>query len=205
MRGVYAVGAALCVALLLLALGAAARPLLIADPADPAPVLSPVEIAFVQDMTAHHQQALLLVDRLPEDADPTVRLLARQVADTQRTEIGMMLGWLALARAVPTNPEPMAWMRASGHDHGVARPDSAAMPGAVGREELDRLAAAHGREAEELFLRLMHRHHLGAVTMARAADQLLADGPVRQAARDMMTSQSREAGLMGLMLAAMGA
>ncbi|WP_067863841.1 DUF305 domain-containing protein [Nocardia shimofusensis] len=198
-----AVGAAVCVALLLLALGAAARPLLIADETEPAPVLGPVEIAFVQDMIAHHQQALLLTQRLADDVDPTVLLLARQVADTQRTELGMMLGWLTLARATVTNPEPMAWMRASGHDHGSADTESVTMPGAVTQDELDRLAAARGRDAEALFLRLMQRHHQGAVVMAQAADRLLSNGPVKRTARDMITSQGQEAGLMGMMLARM--
>lgn len=199
-RGGLAVVAASCAALLLLALGPAARPLLIPGEPASAPVLDAVEIAFVQDMTAHHQQALLLTQRLAGDVDPTVRMLAEQVADTQRTEIGMMLGWLTLARATVTNPEPMAWMRTAGHDHGAAGAESATMPGAVVQDELDQLAAAHGRDAEVLFLRLMQRHHLGAVLMAQAADRLLVSGPVKQTARDMITSQSQEAGLMGLML-----
>lgn len=199
-RGGFAVVAASCAALLLLALGAAARPLLISDEPVSAPVLDAVEIAFVQDMTAHHQQALLLTQRLAAEVDPSVRTVAQQVADTQRTEIGMMLGWLTLARATVTNPEPMAWMRAAGHDHGVAGAESATVPGTVTRDELDRLATARGRDAEVLFLRLMLRHHQGAVVMAQAADRLLADGPVKRAAREMITSQSREVGLMGLML-----
>ncbi|MBF6355336.1 DUF305 domain-containing protein [Nocardia higoensis] len=203
MRGGLAVGAAVCTALWLFALGAAARPLLIADRAEPAPVLGPVEIAFVQDMTAHHQQALLLTQRLADDVDPTVRLLAQQVADTQRTELGMMLGWLTLARATVTNPEPMAWMRMPGHDHRSAAAESATMPGAVTQDELDRLAVARGRDSEVMFLRLMQRHHQGAVVMAQAADRLLSSGPVKLAARDMITSQGREAGLMGMMLARM--
>ncbi|CAN5274079.1 hypothetical protein BH09ACT9_BH09ACT9_31810 [soil metagenome] len=51
-----------------------------------------------------------------------------------------------------------------------------------------------------MFLQLMHRHHLGGVEMAQAADQLMADGPVKQAARDIMAAQSQEAGLIAVLL-----
>lgn len=52
-----------------------------------------------------------------------------------------------------------------------------------------------------LFLQLMKRHHDGGVAMARAADLLLDDGPVKRSARAMMQEQSKESGLMTMMLA----
>ncbi|MFF0815506.1 DUF305 domain-containing protein [Rhodococcus sp. NPDC003318] len=190
-------------ALLLLVVGAALRPLVIPETPHAAPVLDDVEIGFVQDMAAHHQQALLMTGRLASDVDPVVTALARQMSDAQRVETGTLLGWLRLVEAPPTNPRPMAWQPAVGHEHAGAAED--AMPGMATTAELDALAAAHGREAEVLFLQLMQRHHLGGVAMARAADQVLTGGPVEQAARDMMQEQGREAGLMTLMLAQRGA
>lgn len=195
-------------ALLLLVVGAALRPLLVPENPGSTPVLGPVEVGFVQDMAAHHQQALSMVHRLPPDVDPAVATLARQIGDTQRIELGMLHGWLVLADATPTNPRPMGWMvGTSAHQHGATTGADvpAAMPGMATAAELDALSAARGRDAEILFLQLMARHHVGGAEMARSADGLLAGGPVKQAARDMMQSQGQEAGLMGVLLAQRGA
>ncbi|SFM75073.1 DUF305 domain-containing protein [Nocardia asteroides NBRC 15531] len=186
--------------LLLLVLGAALRPAVVPETASTAAALTPTEIGFVQDMTGHHQQALMMVDRLAADVDPTVRQLADQIADAQRLEIGMMLGWLRLAGTTPTNPHPMSWMP-TGHHHAA----SATMPGMATRADLDALAQARGAEAETMFLRLMYRHHQGGVAMAQTFDELSTGGPVEQAARDMISTQSQESGLIGLLLSRRGA
>ncbi|MGW4245498.1 DUF305 domain-containing protein [Nocardia sp. NPDC004722] len=177
------------------------------------PVLSPVEIGFSQDMTAHHEQALIMVLRLDSGVDPTVRRLAQQIGDSQRMEIGTMLGWLRLANVAPDSRHPMAWMNtAAAQEHssvaGMSTMTSAngtSMPGMATQAELDALATARGQDAEVLFLQLMLRHHRGGVAMAKAADALLASGPVKEAARGMITAQSQEAGLMTVMLAQRGA
>ncbi len=194
-------------------LGAAGRPLVIGENPAPTPVLDATEIGFTQDMLAHHQQALILVQRLSPDADPTVRRLAQQIADSQRTEIGMLMGWLRLAATAPTNPHPMAWMHdpsdstMTGHEHQAATTavsPATTMPGMAGLAELDALSAASGRDAETLFLQLMQRHHYGGVAMARAADALLTGGPVKTAARDMVGTQGQEIGVIGLLLTQRG-
>ncbi|MGF6882821.1 uncharacterized protein (DUF305 family) [Nocardia sp. GAS34] len=179
-------------ALLMLVLGAAARPLFITDKASPTPILNATEIGFLQDMLAHHQQALILVQRLSPDADPTVRRLAQQIADNQRVEIGMMLGWLRLANAVPTNPHPMAWMHDPGESampgHGHQTPSATASP----------VTTMPGMAS-------LQRHHYGGVTMAQAADPQLTGGQVKLAARDMISTQSQEIGVIGMLLAQRGA
>ncbi|MEU1204994.1 DUF305 domain-containing protein [Nocardia sp. NPDC005825] len=195
--------AALAVALL--AAGMLLRPLLIPDTHAAPPVLDAVEIGFSQDMTAHHEQALIMVQRLDSGVDPTVRQLAQQIADAQRMEIGTLLGWLRLANASPDSRHPMAWMTSTAaHDHSMtAMPgtNGTSMPGMATQAELDALAAARGKDAEVLFLQLMLRHHRGGVAMAKAADELVASGPVKEAARGMVTAQSQESGLMTIMLA----
>lgn len=190
-------------ALALVAAGAAARPLAFGDPptAPDAPVLSGAEIAFIQDMTAHHQQAVAMTQLLDPEVPHGVAGLARQIGDSQRVEIGMMLGWLRLAGATVTNPEPMAWMHDAGHDP-HAGPQL--MPGMASAAELDALAAARGLESAALFLQLMHRHHVAGVQMAQAADQRLESGPVQQAAREMIQDQSHEVGVMTLLLDQLG-
>ncbi|MGV9833597.1 DUF305 domain-containing protein [Nocardia niigatensis] len=188
--------------LALLAAGMLLRPLLIPESRSATTVLSPVEIGFSQDMAAHHEQALIMVQRLDSGVDPTVRRLAQQIADAQRMEIGTLLGWLRLANASPDSTHPMAWMTsAAAHDHSMTSTNGTSMPGMATQAELDALAAARGKDAEVLFLQLMLRHHRGGVAMAQAADQLLTSGPVKEAARGMITAQSQESGLMTIMLA----
>lgn len=192
-------------AVLLLAVGAAIRPLLIADDKPAPPVLSSTEIGFAQDMVAHHSQALVMTQRLDTGVDPTVRALAQQISDTQRTEIGMLLGWLRMARVVTINPHPMAWMHTdrtnlTQHQHATSTAATGGlMPGMATQAELDALAAARGADAGALFLQLMQRHHAGGIQMAQAADRQLSSGIVKQAARDMIDTQSREVGLMLLL------
>ncbi|WP_411156444.1 DUF305 domain-containing protein [Nocardia cyriacigeorgica] len=195
------------VAVLLLVLGAALRPLFIDDDRSADPILGEAEIGFVQDMTAHHQQALIMVQRLDPAVDPAITRLAQQMADTQRLEIGTMLGWLRLANASPLSPQPMAWMHAAAepeHRHSGAAeahtPAGHSMPGMATMAEIDALSAARGRAAEVLFLQLMLRHHQGGVAMAQAADQLIESGPVKETARSMIHSQSQESGVMAALL-----
>ncbi|WP_067562512.1 DUF305 domain-containing protein [Nocardia acidivorans] len=197
--GVIAV--VLCIAGMLL------RPLVIPENESAPAVLNPAEIGFTQDMLAHHQQALIMVQRLDTGIDPAIRQLAQQISDTQRLEIGTLLGWLRLANASPTNPHPMSWMpeadMPAGHDHS-AMTGTATMPGMATMRELDALSADKGADAETYFLQLMLRHHRGGVAMAQAADKLVKSGPVKESARAMITEQSQEAGIMTLLLAQRG-
>lgn len=198
-------------ALILLVVGAALRPLVLPEKHTAAPVLDATEIGFAQDMTAHHQQAIQMVQRLDPGVDPQVSRLAQQIDQSQRVEIGTMLGWLRLANAAPTADRPMAWMAAdmaAAHHHSMSTTSTAAppaMPGMATMAELDRLSAARGHDAEVLFLQLMYRHHQGGIAMARAADQQIASGPVKEQARAMLVAQSQETGLIALMLNQRGA
>ncbi|WP_433715510.1 DUF305 domain-containing protein [Nocardia sp. CA-084685] len=200
----FRVGALASVAFVLVVLGAALRPLVLPEEPTAASILNAVEIGFAQDMTAHHQQALIMVQRLDRGVDPTVLRLAQQLSDAQRIEIGTMLGWLRLADASPLSAHPMAWMHTdaatSQHHSNTSHANSDAMPGMATTAELDALAAARGHNAETLFLQLMFRHHQGGLAMARAADELLTSGPVKETARSMFQSQSQEAGVISLLL-----
>jgi uncharacterized protein (DUF305 family) len=204
-------GSYAAVALTLLVIGAALRPVVLPEKHTAAPVLDATEIGFAQDMTAHHQQAIQMVQRLDPGVDPQVSRLAQQIDQSQRVEIGTMLGWLRLANAAPTADRPMAWMAAdmaAAHHHSMSTTSTAAppaMPGMATMAELDRLSAARGRDAEVLFLQLMYRHHQGGIAMARAADQQIASGPVKEQARAMLVAQSQETGLIALMLNQRGA
>jgi uncharacterized protein (DUF305 family) len=191
-------------AVLLLVVGAVLRPLVDAPNAS-GPVLSDVEVGFVQDMAAHHQQALQMTARLAPDVDPAVITFADRIDSAQRIELGTLVGWLTLTEAAPINPDPMWWWHGPAHAHAdggaVRHGAGASMPGMATLAELDALSAARGREGEVLFLQMMKRHHDGGVAMARAADLLLDDGAVKRLARAMMQEQSKESGLLTMMLA----
>ncbi|TCJ96645.1 DUF305 domain-containing protein [Nocardia alba] len=193
------------VAVLLLAIGAAARPLFVDDRTPAEPVLTSIEIGFAQDMLAHHSQALVMISRLDPGVEPAVTALARRIDTVQRGEIGQLTGWLRLAGQPTVNPRPMSWMHhPETHQHTEPSADVSVhdtrMPGMATQQELDALAAARGHDANVLFLRLMQRHHYGGIQMAQTVDRLLDGGIVEQTARDMMSSQGQEAGLMGVLL-----
>jgi len=158
-------------------------------------VVDPVDIGFAQDMKVHHAQAVLMSAVLHRrTTDPEVQALALDVMTTQQGQIGIMSGWLDLWGHTQTTSGPtMAWM---GHDGG--------MPGMASADEIAALEALPPGELEEEFLRLMVRHHLGAVPMAAfAADRATSPDLVRLAG-GMESGQAAEIELMQDMLVARG-
>ncbi|MFD9010436.1 DUF305 domain-containing protein [Streptomyces sp. NPDC059552] len=193
-------------------------------PAEPrTPGLRSPDAGFARDMAVHHQQAVemsfIVRDRTQDEA---VRTLAYDIANTQANQRGMLLGWLdlwGLPKVVADEP-PMAWMGAAsgggddraghdGHDgHGgrTADPASGAlMPGMATREELERLGAASGRDAEVLFLQLMTDHHKGGVAMAEGCAQQCGTPVEKALAQGMVDAQRSELTLMADMLKQRGA
>jgi uncharacterized protein (DUF305 family) len=95
-------------------------------------------------------------DRIP--------LLARRTEISQEAEIETMENWLrARDEKVPSK---------ASHRHGHG-PGAGLMPGMVPADKLALLSASEGEEFDELFLKYMIRHHLGALAMVR---DLQADG-----------------------------
>ena len=207
----------LIIAMIALAVGVGAG-LLIGvrqHPSAATPVGGAVDIGFAQDMSAHHQQALMMCDLIPVNVAPDVRGLASEIRLTQWREIGQMTGWLQMLDAPLDNPHPMAWMTsASGpsteahhHDDGampMPMPGMAAgmleMPGMANGKELTALSSSAGKQAETLFLQLMIRHHQGGVDMAAYAAREAHDSTVKEAALGMVKDQTEEIQLMMVML-----
>ncbi|MEW9548926.1 DUF305 domain-containing protein [Nonomuraea sp. NPDC050783] len=170
------------------------------------------EAGFARDMAAHHAQAVemafLVRDKRPA---PEISNLAYDIITTQSNQRGMFLGWLqqwGLGQA--TDRKPMAWM--GGHGHGAATPGVAtpaastgAMPGMASPEELARLKAADGTQAEVLFLQLMIRHHEGGVQMAEGLLGLSTRPEVVSMAQKIVQGQSGEIKLMTDLLRQRGA
>lgn len=130
------------------------------EPAEPTP-LNTVDVGFLQDMTDHHIQALVISEiYLADQPDGAAAPYAREVIQFQEREIGWMDDWLSEAGYEQGDPdrEAMVWM---GMSTSVAD-----MPGMQSVESLDRLSAAEGAEADLLFFELMSDHHLGGIHMA---------------------------------------
>jgi len=111
---------------------------------------SKADVAFMQGMLHHHQQAIVMTDWVPgRTANTSIRLLAQRMAVAQSAEMEQMRNWLTARDVDPAD-----------HSHGHEP-----MPGMLTTPQLDRLESAKGREFDRLFLRYMTRHHQGALTM----------------------------------------
>lgn len=190
-----------------------------AAPAARAPAADSADAGFARDMAVHHQQAVemsFIVRDRTEDED--VRRLAYDIANTQASQRGMLLGWLDLWELpkAAAGQEPMAWMAAgrhSGHDMAgmpgmkgaYEAHDGSLMPGMATRTELEQLRRASGRQAEVLYLQLMTDHHRGGIDMARGCADLCTVKAEKRLARRMVEGQHSELEAMAGMLAERGA
>lgn len=149
-----------------------------------------VDTAFVQDMIAHHRQALAmtaLVDGRTDSDD--LPLLAERQDVSQEDEVERLTAWLTdRGEDVPAAD--------AHHDH-------ASMPGMATSEQLAQLEAAEGPAFDRLFLELMITHHQGAITMV--ADLYEAGGGLEPAvdgfAREIEADQAIEIDRMQELLA----
>ena len=149
-----------------------------------------VDVGFLQDMQTHHLQALELgYAYLEHGTDPTLQHIAHDIITDQGIEVGQMRGVLS-EWGLPSTPNPegtaMAWM----HEPHPAQQ----MPGMATAADLDRLRAAQGLEADDLFSQLMIRHHEGGIHMADFAATDAETGNIRNFARGMAASQRSEIG-----------
>ena len=130
------------------------------------------EAGFSRDMATHHAQAVEMSFVIRDkSSDEELRTLAYDIAVTQATQRGVFFGWLQQWRLPQASTAPrMAWM--PGHAHVERGAGAPLMHGMASDDELRRLRASQGTEAEILFLQLMIRHHEGGVIMARAVSTL---------------------------------
>jgi uncharacterized protein (DUF305 family) len=126
------------------------------------PAYTAADVAFVQGMIPHHQQALEMTALVGDRADdPDLTTIAERIEVSQVAEIEQLEGWLT-ARG-----ESVSGIHA-GHGDGEH-----GMPGMLTPQEMTRLERASGRRFDELFLLGMIRHHEGAVLMV---ESLLTEG-----------------------------
>jgi len=169
------------------------------------------EAGFARDMATHHAQAAEMALIVRDVAvDERLRTLAVDIMLTQTTQRGVFMGWLQQWNLPQASSQPrMAWMRE--HDHAASGSQAGAgsaperMMGMATAEELARLRAARGVDAEVLFLQLMIRHHEGGVMMAKAILPQSTREEVVAMARSIDESQAAEIAAMTEMLAERGA
>lgn len=164
--------------------------LLLAQPRPVTPAPDSPEVRFVQDMRVHHDQAVTMsVLVLKVARDRSVRSLALDIQLGQEEQNRQMEAWLR------------RWNAPDGAPPGATH---AGMMGLATPDELLSLKTLPVREAETQFLRLMLRHHQGALLMARpltGSPQPLVAGLARQ----VTAAQGGEIRTLGSLLRARGA
>lgn len=163
------------------------------------PPRSAADVAFMQGMIMHHQQAVemtALIDSHTENAN--LRELGARISSSQSDEIRFMKRWLA-ARG-----EPISMAMPGMPDMDRAGNPMALMPGMLTPEQMDALRKAKGAQFDHLFLTGMIQHHNGALIMVKdlfntaGAGQ---DAEIFDFATDADNTQRAEIKIMQTMLA----
>ena len=158
----------------------------------------PVSIGFARDMQTHHAQAVAMSAPLHQRSDdPAVNYLAFDIMTTQQGQIGIMDGWLDLTDPDQVDGETMAWM-------GPSHAAEGRMPGMATEDQVASLQTLPIGQATEQYLRLMVRHHTGALPMALYAARNAEHPDVRLLARNMYDGQAAEIELLQTMLTKRG-
>lgn len=150
------------------------------------------DVAFMQGMIVHHQQAVTLAELVQERTNnESVVEAAGRILASQADEIEFMREWLT-ARG-----EPVEMKGHNAHMHHT-------MKGMASPPQIEALAAAKGAEFDRQFLTLMIAHHEGAIDMV---DELLgqpgsaADPVLFRFVGDVEGDQRSEIDKMDLVLA----
>ena len=145
------------------------------------------DVGFLQDMIAHHGQAVQLGAIGAESAtDPTTRHFAQEALIAQQWEVGYMTALLEDWGYDTGDPDrdAMAWM---------GTPTSVdEMAGMLPAEQVDEFRTMTGDQANEQFLRLMYQHHEGGLHMAEYAEEHASDPRVAALATRIANNQRAE-------------
>ncbi len=132
---------------------------------------TPADIAFMQMMTVHHNQAVVMAALAPSRTNnPQLLTVASRITAAQKDEMAFMRDWLRARNAPLTMPAMDHAMM--GHDMagmtGAAMPgmsDAPTMKGMATPAQLTALGASKSAAFDRMFLDLMIAHHRGAVDM----------------------------------------
>ena len=175
-----------------------------APAATPARQPNPADLRFINGMIHHHSQALVMAELARTRAGAeAVRTLSERIHVSQTDEIRLMQLWLS------DNGQPVPQVHVMGTTvmiHGPGHEHTMMMPGMLTQAELDQLERSRGAEFDRLFLRLMIRHHEGALQMV---EELLAspgaanDDVIYRMASDTFADQGIEIDRMRRLLDAL--
>jgi uncharacterized protein (DUF305 family) len=145
----------------------------------------PDDVAFLRDMMVHHSQAIVMAEWARTRArNPSVRALAERIRVGQQPEIDamrvMLTGW----------GQPAPDLAHAQHE------DHTGMPGMASPAELTDLERSTGTSFDRMFLRLMIRHHQGAVTMSRTLADTGQDLRTGDLAQEIAVTQIKEIATM---------
>lgn len=166
---------------------------------------TPADVAFMQGMIGHHQQAVQMA-QLIKDRTNREELVAigGRIESSQADEIEFMNDWLAERGEKTVLVGMMEGMDHSKMDHSQhAMVDHSQMAGMATPEQMAQLATLEGVEFDRLFLTLMIAHHEGAIEMV---DDLLgqpgtaADPVLYQFVSDVENDQEAEIDKMSALL-----
>lgn len=172
----------------------------------------PADLRFMQHMHVHHRQAVTMVNIVDGRlTDPKVRAMAGRIKAEQKPEMGYMSRWVRSHDGSASSAKS-----GSHHGHGgthsqkaapsgSTKPDHSSMPGMATPAQLAQLRRTSGVATDRMFLKLMIRHHRGAVTMV--GDRVKAGGTdpdVERFAGDIQSGQSSQIRHMRSMLSRLG-
>ena len=161
----------------------------------PPPPVNPADAEFVTMMIAHHYQALLMSRMAPTSAsDEAVLAIAGQIDVEQGLEITMMQSWQSWNGLEITDAE-------QAYQDMLRDPMMVEMMGMATPEQMAALSASRGADFDVLFLRLMIRHHQGALDMIAEVLANGSDEVLRGWATDMYVTQQAQLNWMQDLLA----
>ena len=138
------------------------------------------DVEFVQSMIVHHEQAIDMAElAVVRASDPKVKEFAARIKQAQDPQVATMRGWLG---EWGEEPPPSGDGDHSGMD----------VSGMMSGEEMAELEQASGEDFDRLFLRMMIRHHEGAVAMATAETGDGEFGPAKELASQIGAGQQVE-------------
>lgn len=174
------------------------------------PPITKQDIEFMQGMIMHHAQAVemtaLIAERTKHEG---ITGLGARISQTQAEEIKFMERWLK-TRGQKTTMSGMGEMKdmkgmkgKMDHKHSGHGGHQMAMPGMLTPKQMEALKNAKGAKFDELFLKGMIQHHIGALVMV---DELFKtqgsgqDAELFTFATDVDSTQRAEIKLMETML-----
>ena len=150
------------------------------------------DVTFLSDMIPHHAQALLMVDMTDgRELTPAFADLTQGIEAAQGPEIDQMSDWLgSWGYDVPDTASHMGMM---GSDNGM---------GMMTDEDTETLGGMMGGDFEAMWLRMMIKHHEGAVSMSQTELKDGVNPEARDLAQRIVDAQEAEIALMEQLLAA---